>query len=505
MASGLTKIYFQVSLGASETLLAKQDFERFALSCGVMVKSYRTDNGIFTKEQFLTEIIDNNQSISCSGVGAHHQNGIAERAIRTHVTKARTILLHAMLRWPEQTSSDLWPMAMQHSEHLVNILPNMSDGFSPEEKFCRTFKTNIHLEHLPVWGCPTYVLDPTLQDGRKIPKWNSRSRRGQFVGWSPLHASNVALVRNLNTGRISPQFHVVFDNWFETVYCDEEEEEPPVWDIIVTHSKFAANVDPLEMVEYEIDDEWLTKEEINDRPAKRQSRIGMAPRDSDAGNTTHVPPETSNIVENTATPIATRYSNQITHNTNTKPTTTTSADTDQPIESMQSPALSNTPTVTETRRRRQSEERGRRASSPREERNGVRRSQQQRQAPQRFGYDGTGVAGYMELVDFIRKRSHANTVSAECMVAYWTMLNTDPRTGQIDDFEPVYTNMAFKAAKRKSGNPDIPNYREAMAGEHREAFKLAMEKELQGLADKGTWHAMLRSAVPKEAKVIPLT
>lgn len=211
------------------------------------IKSYRTDNGIFTKEEFLSEIIEHNQTITCSGVGAHHQNGIAERAIRTHVTKARTILLHAMLRWPEQTSTDLWPMAMQHSEHLVNVLPNMSDGFSPDEKFCRTFKSTPQLQHLPVWGCPTYVLDPRLQDKRKLPKWHSRSRRGQFLGWSPLHASNVALVRNLTTGCILPQFHVVFDNWFETVYCDEGEEEPPIWDVIVTTSQFTANIDPEEL------------------------------------------------------------------------------------------------------------------------------------------------------------------------------------------------------------------------------------------------------------------
>ena len=82
--------------------------------------------------------------------------------------------------------------------------------------------------NIPVWGCPAHALQPTLQDGKKLSKWKPRSRRAQFVGWSPLHASSVAWVRNLQTGRVSPQFHVIFDNWFETVELDNE-EETPLW------------------------------------------------------------------------------------------------------------------------------------------------------------------------------------------------------------------------------------------------------------------------------------
>jgi hypothetical protein len=61
-----------------------------------------------------------------------------------------------------------------------------------------------------VWGCPTYVLDPKIQDGKKLPRWQPKSRRTQFLGWfSKRHASTIGgLVRNLKTGAISPQFHV---------------------------------------------------------------------------------------------------------------------------------------------------------------------------------------------------------------------------------------------------------------------------------------------------------
>jgi hypothetical protein len=67
------------------------------------------------------------------------------------------------------------------------------------------------------FGCPVYVLDVSLQDGKKIPKWNPWACLGLFLGFSDLHSSLVPLVLNVDTGHISPQFHVIFDNKFKTV------------------------------------------------------------------------------------------------------------------------------------------------------------------------------------------------------------------------------------------------------------------------------------------------
>jgi hypothetical protein len=44
------------------------------------------------------------------------------------------------------------------------------------------------------YGNVSYVLSPELQDGKKIPKWHPRSRRGMFVGYSPVHSSTVGQV-----------------------------------------------------------------------------------------------------------------------------------------------------------------------------------------------------------------------------------------------------------------------------------------------------------------------
>jgi hypothetical protein len=68
-----------------------------------------------------------------------------------------------------------------------------------------------------VFGCPVYVLDAALQDGKKIPKWAPRARLGLFLGFFDLHSSQVPLVLNVDSKKISPQYHVIFDDDFHTV------------------------------------------------------------------------------------------------------------------------------------------------------------------------------------------------------------------------------------------------------------------------------------------------
>ena len=65
--------------------------------------------------------------------------------------------------------------------------------------------------------CPCYVLDPKLHDGHKIPKWNPRARRGQYLGVSPSHSTLVGRILNVNSGYVSPQYHVVYDDLFTSV------------------------------------------------------------------------------------------------------------------------------------------------------------------------------------------------------------------------------------------------------------------------------------------------
>ena len=69
-----------------------------------------------------------------------------------------------------------------------------------------------------VWGCPAYVLDPKLQDGKKLPKWTKHSRQAMYLGSSPSLSTTVGRMLNLATGAITPQYHIVYDELFATVH-----------------------------------------------------------------------------------------------------------------------------------------------------------------------------------------------------------------------------------------------------------------------------------------------
>jgi len=142
---------------------SKRSFERDAATCGNEVKQYHGDNGVFKSKDFLQELNDRAQAITFSGVGAHHQNAVAERAIKTVVESARTVMPHADIHWLEQADLTLWPFALDYAVHLYNRMPGRESGTAPAEVFCGTSLDCRILRNAHVWGCPaSYVLDPTL-------------------------------------------------------------------------------------------------------------------------------------------------------------------------------------------------------------------------------------------------------------------------------------------------------------------------------------------------------
>ena len=82
-----------------------------------------------------------------------------------------------------------------------------------------------------------YVLDSILQSGMSaFPKQDPRAKMGIYVGPSPCHASNVALVLNPRTGHISPQLHVIFDENSTTVTYLKTITVPEKWATLVSQS-----------------------------------------------------------------------------------------------------------------------------------------------------------------------------------------------------------------------------------------------------------------------------
>jgi hypothetical protein len=82
--------------------------------------------------------------------------------------------------------------------------------------------------HFHPFACPVYVLDNEMQQGKGYSKkkWTERSRVGLYLGPSPKHARSVHLVLNLETGFVSPQFHISFDDHFETTRKGAEDLLP---------------------------------------------------------------------------------------------------------------------------------------------------------------------------------------------------------------------------------------------------------------------------------------
>ena len=69
------------------------------------------------------------------------------------------------------------------------------------------------------------MFDLRIQEGKNTPKWEHRTRMGQYLVKSPKYVRSVGLVRNLHKGYISPQFYIIYNNNFHTVVGGEEDSE----------------------------------------------------------------------------------------------------------------------------------------------------------------------------------------------------------------------------------------------------------------------------------------
>ena len=135
--------------------------------------------------------------------------------------------MHAQRHWPEAVGSILWPFAWKYYERRYNNFYLDTEGLSPLNHFTKT-TVQADVRDFHPFGCPVFVLASGLQStGSFIPKWDPRSRVGIYLGHSPCHAGNVVLALNPKTLRVSPQFHLVFDDEFSTVPFMQNGEIPP--------------------------------------------------------------------------------------------------------------------------------------------------------------------------------------------------------------------------------------------------------------------------------------
>ena len=212
--SRYTYVHLHTSITSNETLKAKQSFEALAKSLGVKIQHYHADNGRFADKAFLKDVEEKGQTISFCGVRAHFQNGIAERRIRDLQERARTMLIHAQNKWPHAIDASLWPYAIRLTCDIDNNTLRTGMHQSRSEIFS-SVQIQPRLKYYHTFGCPAYVLRST--NVAEKGKWEPRAHVGIYLGSSPRHARSVHLILNPLTGLVSPQFHVKFDDLFQTV------------------------------------------------------------------------------------------------------------------------------------------------------------------------------------------------------------------------------------------------------------------------------------------------
>ena len=521
-ASGYFGVSNQVSLNAGETIKAKHSFERDAIRHGVIIRGYRADNGTYRSKEFREDIAKFGQTLQFCGVGAHHQNGIAERGIRTVSTAARAMLLHSMIHWPEHVSLDLWPLAIKYAVYLYNRLPSGTSGLSPLEIFFDTKSDHQELRGAKVWGCPAYVLDPRIQDGKKIPRWNPRSRMGQFLGRSDEHASSIGLIRNLKTGAVSAQFHVVYDNHFSTVQSDWTADNLPVPpcfhdlyrfsreqhydpdDVIEERRRKLLNVDRGQkdsgvevrhLSENERSSEAPEGARKQDRSVQQSQNPSRHPQNSGGDRPEVVQENNKEAVANNRGNLGNQdHSIDSTHESNLLDSDSDDDYIQRPSVKRSSPSRKNGPKAGHTRSGRQYQG----SSATSRTRSGAQYLGFNIEPDQSYTSFVLNLADRMDVYDAFLIETDLNSKSnhlTDCFEAFSIYQ-------RLDEDLDVSTGLHPFAFSARANAEDTPRFHEAMKSPDREGFISAMKKELAQLASMDAFVAVPREKALNEGKPV---
>jgi hypothetical protein len=166
-SSDYSHIYLQSSTDGEQMLAMKRDFECNAKTCGRAISAYHGNNRRFIEHKFQQDLKEQRQSLSVSGIGAHHQSGKSGHYQNEQEPSSYTRMSDGQK--PSHIVSGPLPCCMQTSYYIT----------------CPKTMAPLELKNLPTqikklksrtntFGCPIYVLqDPLQTAGCKIPKWNS--------------------------------------------------------------------------------------------------------------------------------------------------------------------------------------------------------------------------------------------------------------------------------------------------------------------------------------------
>ena len=546
-ATGYVDVQFQSYFNANETIEAIQRFETLAADNGIIVKEYQSDSGpAFTSETFRKHLVDHGRNNRYSGAGSHHQNGKAERAIRTIMAMARTMLMHSSIHWPEICDPTMWPMAVQHAVWIYNHIPNPNSGLAPIDMWSKTKFPMTKLQNLHVFGSPVYILDKRIADGKSIGRWQPRSHRGVYMGMSSEHNYDVPLVLNIDTGYINAQWNVTFDDWFTTV-SSHPKEVPDFtsdeWSRLFTENTYHfPHDDPSDEIEideppaeiYRKAQSQASATSVN-TPQTPVSPVGPSRVVSQTilppiPNRKPIPPPwiTSNSSVNS--PAQSHQPSPL--NKTQNPTTPSQPQPSVPksppklpasiIKQPSPPKVTLKPTVI---KRPPTTPVVKRSQSDWTVVTNNSRPKRNRRAPERLTYDRLGDSALLSThpqvfdeafdtlppIDNILGEhiiSQCAVYLALCAQEGTVEIPINPETtaylARIDEMTPAQFEYVFKAAKNK--NPDILTYDETLRDlKHLKDWMEAALKEIKQLESKECWIECRKSEVPHGEKIVPCT
>ena len=483
--SRLGYTYLQRTATAEETIKGKIAFELYARSHGITVKAYHADNGIFRANKWVEHCLKNNQALTFAGVNAHHQNGIAERRIRELQELARTMLIHAARRWPACITANLWPYAVRMANDAFNHSPNLKDSTkrSPIQIFGNT-KVATNPKHFQPFGCPVFILDNNLQHNAPFHKWKERSRVGIYLGKSPAHSNNVALVLDRTTGLVSPQFHIKFDPSFHSVMQDDFDSQ---WQ----HRAGFIKQEP------------QTKPKATAKAKPRKGKQTRPRKERDEGATTPNIPATEQEVPQSSNRAFTSTPQQ-------EGVPSAQSETEQQIGEQYTPAKRNGEMLQQQSKHQ--------ASSANNTRKRLKTSKPRRRvttiinddSKTRGGSDGLATPDVIADNDNqTYQRPHLIAMATEV-----SQVTRDDIEGEILCLEAMFPDHVQEHnmirmeqdplyAYKATSDPDTMYMHEAMREKDAEQFKAAMVKEVKDQMDGKVFSLVPKSQVPKDKVILP--
>ena len=94
------KVCLLKSTTGDTTLEAKEAFEEECHVRDVKPRNFHAYNDSFAEPTLVEDCKPKLQKLTFCGVGAHHQNGVAENTITQLTLTSRTLLLNAQCHWP---------------------------------------------------------------------------------------------------------------------------------------------------------------------------------------------------------------------------------------------------------------------------------------------------------------------------------------------------------------------------------------------------------------------